>query len=147
MAQDNVVVQWNFKAPSGAMYNVYGRDEQSFDYGLAILQDRVAQLAAIEQQLQGVGNVAQVIPLAAEQPAAAPAAPQWSQPAAAPAAAAPSFQQAAVPQCAHGARTPRSGTSGKGPWKAWFCSAPKGAGQCDAQWVQKNTPEWNAFPA
>lgn len=34
-------------------------------------------------------------------------------------------------RCAHGAMTPRSGTSSKGPWSGYFCPLPKGdANQC-----------------
>lgn len=77
-------------------------------------------------------------------PVAAPAAPSWGAVSPPPA---PSFQQAAVPQCAHGPRTARSGASAKGPWKAWFCPQPKGTAQCDAQWIQRGTPEWDTFPA
>lgn len=146
-ASDNVLVQSNFKSPLGALHNAYGRDEQSYDLALAILEDRVARLAELEQQINAAGNVANGIGLAPRQPSpvAAPApppvAPGWDAPAPA------SFQQATVPSCAHGARTARSGSSGKGPWKAWFCSQPKGAQQCDAIWVTRNTPEWDAFPA
>lgn len=76
--------------------------------------------------------------------AAAPAPAGWDQPA----APAPTFASAAIPSCQHGPRTARGGVGAKGPWKAWFCPTPKGTpGQCDAVWVQKNTPEWANFPA
>lgn len=40
-----------------------------------------------------------------------------------------------TPRCKHGERVHRSGTSKTGrDWAAWFCTAPKGAGQCEAQW-------------
>lgn len=40
-----------------------------------------------------------------------------------------------APRCKHGERVHRSGTSKTGrDWAAWFCTAPKGAGQCEAQW-------------
>lgn len=146
-APDNVLVQSNFKSPLGALHNAYGHDEQSYDLALAILEDRVARLAALEQQLQGAGQVAKSIPLApaAVQPPAVPAAaPDWGTP---PPPAA-SFQQAAIPQCPHGARTPRSGQGAKGPWRAYMCPAPKGTpGQCEPDWVRRGTPEWDTFPA
>jgi hypothetical protein len=151
-APENVLVQSNFKTPLGGLHNAYGHDEQSFDLALAILEDRVARLTALEQQLHGAGNVAQGIGLAApsRQPAPAapaaaptppPVAPGWETP-----APAPSFQQATVPQCAHGPRTARSGSGAKGPWAAWFCPQPKGTAQCDAIWVKRGTPEWDSFP-
>lgn len=142
-APDGVLVQSNFKSPGGSLHNVYGTDEQSFDLGLAILQDRIATLASIEQQLQGAGNVAAVIPLAPTQPAPVPAAP-----AAVPPGPAPSFLAAAVPACPHGQKVARSGQGAKGPWKAWMCPAPKGTpGQCEPAWVRKGSPEWDTFPA
>ena len=71
------------------------------------------------------------------------------EPAAAPAPAAPdAFANATVPQCPHGVKVARSGTSAKGPWKAWMCPTPKDTpGQCKPQWVTRGTPEWNNHPA
>lgn len=146
-ANESTLVQSNFKDFNGSLHNVYGNDEASYDRGLSILEDRIARLTAMGQQFQAAGAVAAVIPLAPTQPApvqATPPATDWGTPAPTPA---PSFQAATVPSCQHGPRTPRGGVGAKGPWKAWFCSAPKGAGQCDAMWVQKNTPEWSNFPA
>lgn len=90
-------------------------------------------------------------------PAAAPTAPAPPAPAA-PASAgwgtpppqqfAPSFQQATTPSCQHGPRVPRSGMGQKGPWKSWFCPAPKGdPTQCDGIFVKRGTPEWDTHPA
>jgi hypothetical protein len=65
-------------------------------------------------------------------------------------AAPPAFAAAAsaAPNCAHGPRTGRSGTGAKGPWKAWFCNTPKGTpDQCEAIFLNRNTPEWNAHTA
>jgi hypothetical protein len=37
-----------------------------------------------------------------------------------------------APTCSHGNMTYRTGTSARGPWRAWMCSAPKGAAdKCD----------------
>lgn len=162
-ANNDTMIQANFKSAKGSLFNVYGRDEASFDLGLAILYDRLATFAEIEQRLTAVDAVAAVMPLHPEQPLAIHVAPvQQEQPAYAPPAlpAAPAwgppaapvpghtFAQAAIPSCQHGQRAPRSGASAKGPWKAWFCPTPKGTpGQCDATWVKQGTPEWSAFPA
>lgn len=66
----------------------------------------------------------------------------------------PAFAAAAVPQCQHGPRTPRSGIKDNGPWKSWFCPTPKGTpGQCDPIFLGKpgmknyNPSEWNNHPA
>lgn len=81
-------------------------------------------------------------------PVAAPAAPpsDWNPSGPPPQVA--SFQQAAVPQCAHGPRTPRSGSGAKGPWRGWFCPTAKGTpDQCSPTFINRGTPEWNDFPA
>lgn len=67
---------------------------------------------------------------------------------AAPATEAPSaFTNASVPQCQHGAKTAKTGSSAKGPWRAWMCPAPKGdPSQCAPDWVRRGSPEWNSFP-
>jgi hypothetical protein len=148
-APKDTLVQVNFKTPKGTLINVYGNDEATFDLGLAILQDRIATFAEIEQQLYGVGAISEQIPLAPTQPPAAPGVPPSAPPAAnwgAPAPAA--FSNAAIPQCVHGAMTGRSGSSAKGPWKGWFCPTPKGTpDQCKAQFLDRKSPEWNNFPA
>ena len=59
---------------------------------------------------------------------------------------APAFANATVPQCQHGPRTARSGAGPKGPWRAYFCPTPKGTpDQCEAIFLNRNSPEWNAF--
>lgn len=41
-----------------------------------------------------------------------------------------------APVCNHGAMQYKTGTSAKGPWKAWFCPAPKGdPSQCKAKFL------------
>lgn len=151
MKNEGVLVQSNFKSSrDGAMHNVYGYDEASYDEGLSILETRIARLAALEQQITGAANVSAVLPLAPQQPPAAPpappAAPQgWGQ---AQPVAGHSFAQAATPSCAHGSRVPRKGNGAKGEWRGWMCPTSKGTpDQCAVQWVKQGSPEWQAFPA
>lgn len=75
-------------------------------------------------------------------------APAQATATAAPATEAPSaFTNASVPQCQHGAKTAKTGSSAKGPWRAWMCPAPKGdPSQCAPDWVRRGSPEWNSFP-
>ena len=74
-----------------------------------------------------------------------PAPSTWEAPSA---AAPPSFANATVPSCQHGPRTAKSGSSAKGPWRAWMCPAPKGdPSHCQPDWVTRGTPAWNNFPA
>jgi hypothetical protein len=98
---------------------------------------------------KNVGNVAglqvaMAAPTVVSAPPPAATAPQaWEEPA----PAAP-FQSATVPNCAHGPMTARSGTSAKGPWKAWMCPTAKGTpGQCAPNFLNRGTPEFNNFPA
>jgi len=143
---DDVLVQANFKTPRGTLLNVYGKDEESFDLGLAILEDRISKLIELEALLSGASNAAPLVNTnAAPAPAAtaAPAAASWgSTPPA-------SMVQGTVPTGPDGTpRVAKSGTSAKGPWKAWMTQARKGQpGYADPIWIQRGTPEWDAFPA
>ena len=48
------------------------------------------------------------------------------------AAPAPVVVEGQAPTCKHGTMVFRAGTSARGPWRAWMCSAPKGAAdKCD----------------
>lgn len=102
--------------------------------------DSLQQCYDLMVAARAVGNVAQT-PAPAPVQAEATAAPVTP--------AAPSaFENATVPQCQHGPRTAKSGSSAKGPWKAWMCPAPKGdPSQCKPDWVQRGSAEWNNFPA
>ena len=54
------------------------------------------------------------------------------QPVITPAPAQPQVVEGQAPTCKHGNMTYRTGTSARGPWRAWMCSAPKGAvDKCD----------------
>ena len=106
---------------------------------LELAHDSLQQCYDLMVAARAVGNVAQT---------PAPAAPVQAEATATPAPAAPdAFANATVPQCQHGVKVAKSGTSQKGPWKAWMCPAPKGdPSQCKPDWVQRGTPEWNNFP-
>jgi hypothetical protein len=148
-AGPGVLIQANFKTAAGTLLNVYGQDEASFDIGLAILHDRLAQMTEIEQQLRGASAVAAVLPLAPVQPPSTDAGSGWSTTAPAPTMAPPSFTGAATPFGPDGRpRVAKSGAGAKGPWKAWFTAAKKGEpGWDEPIWVRAGTPEWSSFPA
>lgn len=138
---DGLMVQASFKTPDGTLINAKGYNDESFAMSLAIVHDRLAGISEIEQKLRAAHAVTQSMPLAAEQPPAQPASDSWDTPS-------PAFATATAPACTHGQRVARAGVGAKGPWKAWFCSAPKDAPQkCDAVWVRKGTPEWDSHPA
>lgn len=136
-----------------ALRTIQGYTDDEFGVARAELIDGLqADLEAI-QLAKAVTNAAPLVTAAA--PAAPAADPTgWGAPAPAPTpdygrpgGPAPSFAQAATPSCQHGPRTPRSGTGAKGPWKAYFCPLPSSrkAEQCNAVWLTRGTPEWDAF--
>jgi hypothetical protein len=144
---DDVLVQANFKTPRGTLLNVYGKDEESFDMGLAILEDRIEKLVQLEALLSAGSNAAPLVNVnAAPAPAAAPvsAAQSWGSPT--PPA---SMTAGTVPTGPDGQpRVAKSGTSAKGPWKAWMTAAKKNEpGYAEPIWVRRGTPEWDTFPA
>jgi hypothetical protein len=110
-----------------------------------LIDELEGDLEAI-QLAKAVGNAA---PLAPFHEAAPPApAPVAATPPPAQGFDANPFASATVPNCAHGPMTARSGSSAKGPWKAWMCPTAKGTpGQCAPNFLNRGTPEFNNFPA
>lgn len=148
------MLQVNFKTHGDSLINIYASDPSQLDLALDALLTRLGKIAEVESAFKAGAAIAQALPVTEISTTVAPpqpvaAAPEWAAAAPAPTWGAPAPANAvAAPQCIHGTRTPRSGTGAKGPWKAWFCPTPKGTpNQCDAVWVQKNSPEWNGFPA
>lgn len=128
-----------------ALRTIQGYTNEEYELARAELIDGLqADLEAVNLA-KAVSNAAPLVanaPAAPAAPAAAPAAaPGWGAP------VAPSFQQATTPSCAHGPRTARSGTGAKGPWRAYFCPLPSArkAEQCSPQFLNRGTPEWDAF--
>lgn len=130
---------------NGDLFTVRGDSFDEFHTNLAHAGANLQAFITDVSVLQAAGHAA---PLVNNSTPAAPAwaAPQatgWEQASPPPAAA-----NAAVPVCAHGPRTPRAGNGTNGPYKAWFCPTPKGTpGQCSPIFLNKGTPEYNAFPA
>jgi len=126
-----------------ALRTIQADTHEEFQVELAKAYDSLQECYDLLVAARAVGNVAQTpdpAPVQAEATAqpAAPAAP-----------AAPSaFTEATVPQCPHGTRVAKGGTSAKGPWKAWMCPAHKDdPTRCKPGWITRGTPEWNNFPA
>jgi hypothetical protein len=157
VAGPDTILQANFKTVNDTLINVYAKTTDEFDQALGFLAGRIDRIAEVESHLRGAGAVAAVMAVSpvVEQPvyvdptvqqyaaaAAPPPASAWGAPAAPP----QQFAQPTQPICAHGVRKAVSGVGNKGEWRAYMCPTPKGTpGQCDPQWVQKNSPEWNAF--
>ena len=135
-APDSTKFQANFKTASGALYNVYASSTEEFISALNDIGDLVAVITSVEQALATGQTIAQHIPLApASQQAApvqAPAPVQVQQPVQDASSAAPS-----TPMCRHGAMEWKTGNKNGKEWRAWMCSAAKGApDKCDPQWVR-----------
>jgi hypothetical protein len=133
-APESTKFQANFKTASGALYNVYASSTEEFISALNDMGDLVAVITSVEQALASGHTVAQHIPLApASQQVAPQQAPaQVQQPVRDASSAAPS-----APMCRHGAMEWKTGSKNGKDWKAWMCSAPKGAtDKCDPQWVR-----------
>ena len=137
-APDSTKFQANFKTASGALYNVYASSTEEFISALNDMGDLVGVITSVEQALATGQTIAQHIPLAPasqqvvqqQAPVQAPAPVQ--QPVQDASSAAPS-----APMCRHGAMEWKTGSKNGKDWKAWMCSAAKGApDKCDPQWVR-----------
>jgi len=137
-APDSTKFQANFKTASGALYNVYASSTEEFISALNDMGDLVGVITSVEQALATGQTIAQHIPLApasqqvapAQAPVQAPAPVQ--QPVQDASSAAPS-----APMCRHGAMEWKTGNKNGKEWRAWMCSAAKGApDKCDPQWVR-----------
>lgn len=135
----------------GELFTVRGDDAESFLNNLAWAATNIGQIVEATNLISATSITNEVmhrVPIQATATGVAAASNAWAQPAAP--AAPPAFTQASVPAptCNHGPRTAKSGVGPKGPWRAWFCPAPKGdPTQCEAQWVRQGQPEWATFPA
>jgi len=133
-APESTKFQANFKTASGALYNVYASSTEEFISALNDMGDLVAVITSVEQALATGQTIAQHIPLAPASQQAAPvqAPAPVQQPVQDASSAAPS-----APMCRHGAMEWKTGSKNGKDWKAWMCSAPKGAtDKCDPQWVR-----------
>ena len=133
-APESTKFQANFKTASGALYNVYASSTEEFISALNDMGDLVAVITSVEQALATGQTIAQHIPLAPASQQAAPvqAPAPVQQPVQDASSAAPS-----TPMCRHGAMEWKTGSKNGKDWKAWMCSAPKGAAdKCDPQWVR-----------
>lgn len=139
------------------LLTVRGDTFEEFAVNVDAFLDHTNMLVDKLTALQGALNAAPLVHVESAAPAA-PATPPaaevtsgpspWGAPTtqAAPAQPPASFHQAAKPTCTHGYRVPRAAKDGK--WKAWFCPTSQGdPNKCEPIWVDRKTPEWDAFPA
>jgi hypothetical protein len=124
MATEGTKFQINYKLHDGTLINLYAATASELEAGLADLAMNATNIRATGTELAGKTNYtpAPTVDSVAQQfnatPVAAPAQPQ--------------VVEGQAPTCSHGNMTYRTGTSARGPWRAWMCSAPKGAvDKCD----------------
>jgi hypothetical protein len=111
-------IQINY-GKDGVLVNVYADNQAELESLLASVQDVSSLINSVNGSLRGTPapTVASVAESFNATPVAAPA---------------PVVTEGQAPTCKHGNMTFRTGTSARGPWKAWMCSAPKGAAdKCD----------------
>jgi hypothetical protein len=118
-ANENTKFQINYKLNDGTLINLYASDVKELETGLNDLGMVAALISVTAKELGGAPapTVASVAQSFNATPVAAPA---------------PAVTEGQAPTCNHGNMVFRNGTSARGPWKAWMCSAPKGAtDKCD----------------
>ena len=121
-ANENTKFQINYKLNDGTLINLYASDVKDLETGLNDLGMVATLIRATGNDLHG-GAPAPTVASVAQAFNATPVA----------AAPAPVVAEGQAPTCNHGNMTFRTGTSARGPWKAWMCAAPKGAtDKCDA---------------
>lgn len=114
-------IQVNY-GKDGVLVNVYADNQGELETLLASVQDLSSLINSVNGSLRGTPapTVASVAESFGGQPVITPAPAQ------------PQVVEGQAPTCKHGNMTYRTGTSARGPWKAWMCSAPKGAAdKCD----------------
>ena len=122
MATEGTKYQINYKLHDGTLINLYAADVKELETGLTDLSMVAALIKSTGKELGGVPT----------QPSLSVEAIAQSFNATPVAAPAPVVTEGQAPTCKHGNMTFRNGTSARGPWRAWMCSAPKGAAdKCD----------------
>ena len=117
-ANENTKFQINYKLNDGTLINLYATDVKDLETGLSDLGMVATLIRTTGNDLHGgAPTVASVAESFNATPVAAPA---------------PVVTEGQAPTCKHGNMAFRTGTSARGPWKAWMCAAPKGAvDKCD----------------
>jgi hypothetical protein len=122
MATEGTKYQINYKLHDGTLINLYAADVKELETGLTDLSMVATLIKSTGKELGGVPT----------QPSPSVDAIAQSFNATPVVAPAPVVTEGQAPTCKHGNMTFRTGTSARGPWKAWMCSAPKGAvDKCD----------------
>lgn len=116
-APESTALQINYKLPDGTLVNVYAKDQAHLEALLTSVSDLSTLILATATQLgannTNAGKIANMTTQLGAQ------------------------EISADKKCRHGDMTLKTGTSAKGPWKAWMCNAPKGAAdKCEPVWIR-----------
>jgi hypothetical protein len=117
-ANENTKFQVNFKTSNGTLINLYATDVKDLETGLTDLSMVASLIKTTDAELNGGKAPAPTIESVAQQFGITTPVAQMT---------APAVVEGQAPTCNHGNMTFRTGTSARGPWKAWMCAAPKGA--------------------
>jgi len=130
-ANENTKFQINYKLADGTLINLYATDVKDLETGLVDLSMVSALIKSTSAELSGNDPRANALAAVKSQfntetiaatPVAAPAAP---------------VEQPGTKMCRHGQMAFKTGTSARGPWQGYMCSAPKGAlDKCETIWVR-----------
>jgi hypothetical protein len=119
-APSDTKFQVNYKLNDGTLINLYASEIKELETGLNDLSMVAALIKSTSAELSGGSSSA---------PTVASVAQQFN--------AAPVTDAGAAPVCKHGPMTYKTGTSTKGPWRAWMCPSPKGAvDKCETSWIR-----------
>jgi hypothetical protein len=122
-APDTTKFQVNYKLNDGTLINLYATDVKELETGLNDLSMVAALIKSTASELSGGTS---------STPTVASVAAQFAAPVQDIATSA-----GAGPICKHGPMTYKTGTSSKGPWRAWMCPSPKGApDKCETSWIR-----------
>ena len=115
-ANENTKFQINYKLNDGTLINLYATDVKDLETGLndlgmvaTLIKATGADLGGSNATATAVQNIEAAFNTT---PVAAPS---------------PVVTEGQAPTCKHGNMAYRTGTSARGPWRAWMCAAPKGA--------------------
>jgi hypothetical protein len=126
MASDATKYQINFKThKDGTLINLYADSIKELETQITDIAMIATLIKSTEAELlTGAAPVSQaptVASVAQSFNATSVAAPAQTQ-----------VVEGQAPTCSHGNMAYRTGTSARGPWRAWMCAAPKGAtDKCD----------------
>ena len=116
-APESTALQVNYKLPDGTLINLYGKDQAHLEALLTSVSDLSTLITATAAQLGAnttpAANIANMkVQLGAQ-------------------------EVSETKRCKHDYMQLKTGTSAKGPWKAWMCAAPKGAtDKCEPIWIR-----------